>query len=530
MREAEAEERAGAEVQWPRVTAVAEAGAVGRPDYSSETHVPPTPHLFAPSGFVAYVPQRTEYDDEMVLRDLEAHIANTWSEERARQRDIRGFGGAYKSLALYVALPTRVRELVDAVGFEEFIRTLTRSRNDHAVLVALAERWRDTTNTFHLPIGEMTVMPTDIVAITGLRVGGEPIPFDSGIQNDRAALEWFLGEAPKIEEGMARYEQFTKYLKKKLWAYEVLRMYPPQCKHPDLSTLPCALIWSKKNMGSKEGRGDLNAFKLYLDDLRASQINWDLWRVAGAEPEYLARSRAITASRVLLESAFGWQWYLGDRVTRQSLGHIAFQVSGPLPPRASHTSTYTRAELERFTQLDTELSRYLRPEMDYAAYQRDGLAGPLGIRAFRDVWSQARGTVEERRAVRGGAQEWVNEAIRRMLALENVVRRAASGLPLKLRYPAPSPPRAQRAAAKRPQAQGRATSRSKRTRSPPQKKIAARTPTPPVTSRRQTRSSQPANASKEAARQVVLRAEERYRISMRERPSREEGRAQRNPD
>ncbi|KAI8535445.1 hypothetical protein RHMOL_Rhmol10G0174800 [Rhododendron molle] len=47
--------------------------------------------------------------------------------------------------------------------------------------------------------------------------------------------------------------------------------------------------------------------------------------------------------------------------------------------------------------------------------------------------------------------EWVNEAIRRMLALENVVRRAASGFPLELRYPAPSPPRGQRAAAKKPQ-------------------------------------------------------------------------------
>ncbi|KAI8568934.1 hypothetical protein RHMOL_Rhmol02G0239400 [Rhododendron molle] len=279
-------------------------------------------------------------------------------------------------------------------------------------------------------------------------------PFDSGIQNDRAALEWFLGEAPKIEEGMARYKQFTRYLKKKvtieqeeeqmarayllylfgvtlylgrcskvhlsylpalrdlrtasrfdlrgaalgaaygflgdssrteqstagywrvwdLWAYEVLWMYPPKCKHPDLSTLPRALIWSKKNMGTKEGRGDLNAFRLYLDDLKASQINWDPWRVAGPEPEYLAKSKAITASRVLLELAFGWQWYLGDRVTRQSLGYAEFQVPGPLPPRASHTSTYTRAELERFTRPDTELIRHLRPEMEYAAYKRDRLA------------------------------------------------------------------------------------------------------------------------------------------------------------
>ncbi|KAI8535408.1 hypothetical protein RHMOL_Rhmol10G0171700 [Rhododendron molle] len=47
--------------------------------------------------------------------------------------------------------------------------------------------------------------------------------------------------------------------------------------------------------------------------------------------------------------------------------------------------------------------------------------------------------------------EWVNEAIRRMLAMENVIRRAASGMPLELHYPAPTPPPAQRVAAQRPQ-------------------------------------------------------------------------------
>ncbi|KAI8524803.1 hypothetical protein RHMOL_Rhmol13G0178100 [Rhododendron molle] len=369
-----------------------------------------------------------------------------------------------------------------------------------------------------------------------------------------------------------------------LWAYEVLRMYQPQCKQPDLSTLPRALIWSKKMMGPKEGRGQLNAFRLYLDELRAEQINWNPWRVAGAEPEYLARSRAITASRVLLESAFGWQWYLGDRVSCQSLGYTAFQVPGRLPPRASHTSTYTQAELERFTRLDAELNRYLHPEMDYAEYQRDRLARPLGIRALRDVRSLARGAAEERRAagerarggegrvrhhagvpVRGGppamswtvpvvdAQgnqaeihlaparvepppvtvpvptEWVNEAIRRMLALENLVRRAAGGFPLDLRYPAPSPPQAQRATAKKSQTQGRATFRSKSARLSPQKKLPARALALAVTSQRQTRSSQPVVARKEAARQAAVRTEEQFRIAVRKRPAPEEQRAQKRP-
>ncbi|XP_058216804.1 uncharacterized protein LOC131327676 [Rhododendron vialii] len=236
-------------------------------------------------------------------------------------------------------------------------------------------------------------------------------------------------------------------------------------------------------MGEKRGRGDLNGFRIYLDELRPSQVEWDPWRVAEPEPEYLARSRVVTASRVMLESAFGWQWYLGDRVTRQSLGHARFQVPGPLPPRASHTGEYTLAELEIFTRLDTDLTCYLRLGMDYAIYQRERLAGPLRVREFRESSGESRARRGPSGLVRGGPpeltwqiavvdfqgnpaelhlvparvepapvtvpvpNEWVNEAVRRMLALENVKRRAASGLPLDLRYP---PPAAQRSQAEPP--------------------------------------------------------------------------------
>ncbi|KAI8572179.1 hypothetical protein RHMOL_Rhmol01G0178200 [Rhododendron molle] len=346
----------------------------------------------------------------------------------------------------------------------------------------------------------MTVTSIDFAAITGPRVGGDPIPFNSGIYEDPTALEWFLGEVPKVERGAARYALFAKYLKKKVtneheeeqmalayllylfgaslflkrgstvhlsylpalrdlrtasrfdWggaalgtAYlfrvilrgpsrarpatggfgsaalgiRVLKMYPPECKHPDLSTLPRVLIWSKEYMRTKEGRGSLNAYRLYLDELRALQIVWDPWRTSGPEPEYLARSRAVTASRVFLVSAFGWQWYLGDRVTRQSLGYLEFQVLGPLPPRASHTSDYTLAELERFTRPDTELTRHLRPGMDYAAYQRDHLARPLGVRARREVQEQACAAGAERRAtaeVQRREERCVRRSLRRRVS------------------------------------------------------------------------------------------------------------------
>ncbi|KAI8572049.1 hypothetical protein RHMOL_Rhmol01G0168100 [Rhododendron molle] len=80
-----------------------------------------------------------------------------------------------------------------------------------AVMTALAERWWDTTNTFHFRFGEMTVTPLDFAAITELRVGGEPIPFNPSIDLDDTALGWFLGRVPRHSGGVAEYGQFTTY-------------------------------------------------------------------------------------------------------------------------------------------------------------------------------------------------------------------------------------------------------------------------------------------------------------------------------
>lgn len=101
---------------------------------------------------------------------------------------------------------------MDAAGFGLFIPMLTAVKSDHALLTVLAERWWDTSNTLHIPIGEMTVTPLDFAALTGLRVGGEPIPFDLGIHRDTAALEWFLGQVPEGGAETVHHDQFRRYL------------------------------------------------------------------------------------------------------------------------------------------------------------------------------------------------------------------------------------------------------------------------------------------------------------------------------
>ena len=220
-------------------------------------------------------------------------MSSCLKQERLIPRDLRAFGGACRSLELYLGLPERVRQLVDEAGFGAYVQTLTRARNDHAVLVALAERWRDTTNTFHLPPGEMTVTPTDFAAITGLRVGGEPIPFDTGIHADLAALKWFLGKVPKVDAGMARYDQFKDYLRPEVATEEEAEqmarayllylfgasLFPNRRSNVHLSYLPALRDFRTASRFDWGGAALGTAYAFLGDSSRTGQSTAGYWRV-----------------------------------------------------------------------------------------------------------------------------------------------------------------------------------------------------------------------------------------------------------
>ncbi|KAI8551257.1 hypothetical protein RHMOL_Rhmol06G0171300 [Rhododendron molle] len=77
-----------------------------------------------------------------------------------------------------------------------------------------------------------------------------------------------------------------------LWTYEVIGMYPPETKCPDDTILPRALRWSAEYKGVKRGRGKLDAFRLYLDELHPDQVHWRVWD--RFEITYVAQSREVS--------------------------------------------------------------------------------------------------------------------------------------------------------------------------------------------------------------------------------------------
>ena len=119
---------------------------------------------------------------------------------------IRGYGNT-GAREWYDELPDAVQRIVDRAGFGTFCRGLSRLSTCRPLLAALAERWWDTTDSFHFSAaGDMTMTPYDFSMLTGIGVGGDPIPFDTDMDEWTAAQVYLLGEAPPLARpGFVRY-------------------------------------------------------------------------------------------------------------------------------------------------------------------------------------------------------------------------------------------------------------------------------------------------------------------------------------
>jgi hypothetical protein len=57
-----------------------------------------------------------------------------------------------------------------------------------------------------------------------------------------------------------------------LWAYEVLRLFPPENRCPDPRVLPRAMVWGPLRVGKKRSDKTLGDLRVFLDSFSGSQV------------------------------------------------------------------------------------------------------------------------------------------------------------------------------------------------------------------------------------------------------------------
>lgn len=100
---------------------------------------------------------------------------------------------------------SRLGQFFKEAGTKKFTRR-------HDIMLALRERWWDSTHTFHFPWGEMTMTPTDFAFITGLPSEGEPLTVDPFYFRKKTEIKAFLGTDFKPTSDDIRLDRLNKYL------------------------------------------------------------------------------------------------------------------------------------------------------------------------------------------------------------------------------------------------------------------------------------------------------------------------------
>ncbi|KAM5584603.1 protein MAIN-LIKE 2-like [Rosa sericea] len=147
--------------------------------------------------------------DRSVLYDQENHISSAIWE--GQERSVLRCHEHTSMLEQWKLTPKQI-ELVEKAGFGYF-RMIPTISLDNALISALVERWRKETNTFHLPVGEMTITLEDVALILGLPIDGKPV---MGVTRPPGNVcENLLGKVPEdLTGGMLKLtwlkESFSK--------------------------------------------------------------------------------------------------------------------------------------------------------------------------------------------------------------------------------------------------------------------------------------------------------------------------------
>ncbi|KAF5933444.1 hypothetical protein HYC85_029615 [Camellia sinensis] len=345
---------------------------------------------------------------------------------------VRGYGST-AARDWYAELPEAVQDLVDLTGFGPFCTGLSRCPARRTLMAALVERWWDTTNSFHFSAtGDLTMTPFDFAVLTGLDVGGWPIPYDEDMGQREATWIYLLGARPPVDRasGRVRYTWFSSHF----WRVEMEPGTPDeaaqyargflmflfgttlfadrgntvglyllsalvdlsQVRRYDWGGASLATLYCYMSATSR-GRGDLlggywRAWELwvyvYFPTLAPelvvegplvtpySLITWQPWAPLGEGLRFqFAGGWGASRYRILFEGPVGRAWFLGDRFLRQVWGYTS-QDTPSAPPVDMRIADMLFSQDVVNAMLGTDALLHLE-EGDYATYRHIYLMLPL---------------------------------------------------------------------------------------------------------------------------------------------------------
>ncbi|MCH98345.1 serine/threonine-protein phosphatase 7 long form-like protein, partial [Trifolium medium] len=132
--------------------------------------------------------------DMSVLTSFEDHIATRiWRREERKPLKVVAHGNKLKKF-IPTQLPQPILQAVNTAGLASLLRCSFKII-DSSLVSAFAERWHQETNTFHLPIGEMTITLDDVSCLLHLPISGASFspPKKMGTNTARACVMALLG-------------------------------------------------------------------------------------------------------------------------------------------------------------------------------------------------------------------------------------------------------------------------------------------------------------------------------------------------
>ena len=87
-------------------------------------------------------------------------------------------------------------QYIDAAGLTGLFK-VPNMEVDHALIMALVERWRPETHTFHLPHGETGISLQDIEVMLGISVDGLPVTGRTNLKWNEVCQD-LLGHEPLL--------------------------------------------------------------------------------------------------------------------------------------------------------------------------------------------------------------------------------------------------------------------------------------------------------------------------------------------